>query len=253
MPSIGSRIQVTLSGSILPPRSSPSIASLGRNRVITARITSSDAVSMWVTASVAEDLVSTQRVGSVVVDHLHRCTCRLHGHIQQVAGRLRSGHGSCSTRRGLEGVRTATTATPPAKPEAAHQRDEAGGEWTEIAQAPERRSDQAAGRPTQEDRREGRHPRPQRGSAVSGPDAAELALCRLTARILRCGESRYRSGGPWQTARVELWSVGGAVIESEVLEAASIDHASTAVGSPGVLMVKNVRHGGHSTGPHPVG
>lgn len=35
------------------------------------------------------------------------------------------------------------------------------------------------------------------------------------------------------------------MIESEVLEAASIDYAAMPVGSPGVLMVKNQRHGGH--------
>lgn len=35
------------------------------------------------------------------------------------------------------------------------------------------------------------------------------------------------------------------MIESEVLAAAAIDHAAPPVGSPGVLMVKNLRHGGH--------
>lgn len=39
--------------------------------------------------------------------------------------------------------------------------------------------------------------------------------------------------------------MGGAVIESEVLEAASIDHDSASGGVPGVLMVKNLRRGGH--------
>ncbi len=39
--------------------------------------------------------------------------------------------------------------------------------------------------------------------------------------------------------------MGGAVIESEVLEAASISDAAPPGGRPGVLMVKNLRQGGH--------
>lgn len=49
---------------------------------------------------------------------------------------------------------------------------------------------------------------------------------------------------PCQNQGVNQWSVGGAVIESEVLAACRVDLPTGATGSPGVLMVKNLRRGG---------
>ncbi len=43
---------------------------------------------------------------------------------------------------------------------------------------------------------------------------------------------------------MKQWSVGGAVITSEVLAACSVDHGGVPEDDPGVLMVKNLRRGG---------